>query len=118
MLPLVDHNQVKMVFASRPQKWGRICGKEVDLLSNVAILVNAITLRPLKAFLFCLLTLPSPPIIDFLRYFSLLIGYYGTVFYPVGYSTVPNSPTMASPSGHPSLHCLCAGAILKNRPVC
>ena len=30
----------------------------------------------------------GPPIIDFLRYFPLLIGYYGTVFYPVGYSTV------------------------------
>ena len=30
----------------------------------------------------------GPPIIDFLRYFPILVGYYGTVFYPVGYSTV------------------------------
>ena len=37
MLPLVDHNQVKMVFASRPQKWGRIGGKEVDVSRFMAL---------------------------------------------------------------------------------
>ena len=28
MLPFVDHNQVKTAFASRPQNWGRIGGKD------------------------------------------------------------------------------------------
>ena len=37
MLPLVDHNQVKMVFASRPPKSGRIGGKEVDLNYTIAL---------------------------------------------------------------------------------
>ena len=44
-------------------------------------------MQPL-AILFCLLTLQSPPIIDFLCHFLILVRYYGTVFYLVGYSTV------------------------------
>ena len=40
MLPLVDHNQVKMVFASRPQKWGRIGGKEVDLGESLLVCIE------------------------------------------------------------------------------
>ena len=38
----------------------------------------------------------GPPIIDFLRYFPILVGYYGTVFYPVGYSTVQYSTVQYS----------------------
>ena len=66
-------------------------------LSNVAI--KLITKRPLKAILFCLSTLPSPPIIDFLRYFPIPIGYYGTVFYLVGYSTVQYRHLVTAPTG-------------------
>ena len=42
MLPVVDHNRVKTAFC-RPENWGRIGGKDVDL--NTTLLCGSMSTR-------------------------------------------------------------------------